>query len=57
MWMRFLEDYDWRTRAFTVAYRKGMTLNIPKRAAEKAIDAKKAVPLTRNPDGTFEEVK
>lgn len=47
MWVKFTEDYDWRQGPNAlVAYKKDMVLNVPKKAGEAAIEAKKAETTT-----------
>lgn len=46
-WVRFTADFSYRKPAFTIAYRKGMVLNVPSEAATLAIAVGKAVRLRK----------
>lgn len=47
-WVRFTADYDWSPRyGVTIAYKEGMTLNVPSACATLAIAAGKAVRLRK----------
>jgi hypothetical protein len=47
VWVRFLEDWDWRQPAFTIAYKAGMTQNVTAECATLAVAAGKAVRLKK----------
>ena len=47
VWVRFTADYNYRKPAFTIAYKEGMTLNVPSEAATLAIAAGKAIRLKK----------
>lgn len=47
-WVRFTADHDWSPRyGVTIAYKEGMTLNVPRACATLAIAAGKAVRLRK----------
>lgn len=47
-WVRFIADHDWTPRyGVTIAYKDGMTLNVPSACATLAIAAGKAVRLRK----------
>lgn len=44
VWVRFTEDYNWRaSKRGMVQYRAGQSLNVPRRCADEATQAGKAV--------------
>lgn len=46
MWVRFIDDFDWRPRCgVTVAYKAGMTLNVTRACAVAA--GSRAVPVSQ----------
>ena len=47
VWVRFLENYNYRKPAFTIAYKAGMVLNVPSEAATLAIAAGRAVRMRK----------
>jgi len=47
-WVHFDEDFNFRRPSFTIAYKKGMTLNVKKDCADEAI-AKKRARLIKTP--------
>lgn len=47
-WVHFDEDFNFRRPSFTIAYKKGMTLNVKKDCADEAI-AKKRAHLIKTP--------
>ncbi len=45
MWVRFVEDFNWRQPGWTVAYKVGMVLNVTRACAAAA--GKKAVAISK----------
>lgn len=46
-WIRFTDNFDYRTTAFTIAYKAGMTQNVTSECAILAIAAGKAVRMRK----------
>lgn len=47
-WVRFTADHDWKPRpAVTIAYKAGMTLNVPGAAADEAVARGRAVRMRK----------
>lgn len=47
MWIRFLDDFDYRGAGFTIAYKAGMTMNVTTAAADAAVAKGKAVRMSK----------
>lgn len=48
MWVKFTADMDYRPRpGIIIAYKSGMTLNVPRAAAAQAVAADKGVVVRR----------
>lgn len=48
MWVRFLDDYDWKPRPqVTIAFKAGGVHNVTRACASAAIAASKATPTER----------
>ena len=49
MWVRFVEDFDYKPRpSVTIGYRAGMHLNVKRECALQAISKNKAIAVDRD---------
>lgn len=47
-WVRFDADFDWSPRhGSTIAYKKGMVLNVTRRCRDRAIELKRGVAMQK----------